>query len=86
MILSASILTSCASSKNYADTGHIPPFPQSVENAGWVVKLPDDPKSLGPAETKELFVKVRANEVRQARAVRAAKQWRTELVKTLEKN
>ena len=81
MILSASLLTSCATSKNYGSNNNIPPFPTSVENNGWVTKLPKDAKALGPAEAQALLAKVRENELRQARAVRAAKNWRTQLVK-----
>lgn len=81
MIPCALILSSCGTSQNFNSYGDIPDLPASVKSGGQVTPLPKDVKDLGPAESKELFVKVRRNELRQARAVRATQEWHKQLVK-----
>lgn len=81
MTLCVLTLTGCATSNAYNNQTPVPPLPASVRNGGWVVTI-TDMRDLNSAQTKELFAKVRANELRQARAVRNAQEYHRQLERT----
>src|SRR5690554_6059431 len=73
ILLCALMLTGCAQSVHYADTGlEIPDLPASVTSAGRVVTLPEG-GLVGQTATTKLLSEVRASELRNARAVNVCK-------------
>lgn len=79
LILSAFLLTSCSQSVGLGswNTTVLPPQPGAVASGGQVTKWPNN--ALAKDATPGLLAKVRRNELKQARAVRACQGYHVKL-------
>lgn len=79
LILSAFLLTSCSQSVGLGswNTTVLPPQPGAVASGGQVTKWPNN--ALAKDATPGLLAKVRRNELKQVRAVRACQAYHVKL-------